>query len=974
MADNIQYQKVKEITDQLEQGIQDLFESEKYMSWLRTMSRFHDYSLNNTLLIAFQRPDATLVAGYTAWQKQFGRQVQKGEKAIKILAPAPYKEKVEMEKLDPITQNPILDGEGKPVKEVQEVTRPAFKVVSVFDVSQTEGRELPSLGVDELSGDVREYEMFFEALKRSCPVPMEFENIEGSAKGYYHQMEQRIAIREGMSQVQTIKTAIHEMAHQRLHAIDPLEEKSEIVNQTRSSKEVEAESVAYTVCQHYGIETSDYSFAYVAGWSHGKETPELKASLNTIRKTANEIITEIDGHIAEINKEMEQENTVTCYLKITGSMGSEYEIDRIAGTIEKIESVLKEALEKEVDNIPEFLKSNGIPVLVIASSIDDEPGRYIRPEYEYDVDRKQIFRDGIAIGREMTREESAVRLAVRVDFFLRETDNFQYKNEVEDPLIFTEELKNALMIGADRVDEVSGWFQQIMDEDSDYTNEAIDLVTEMKNTAKEGHKITKREQAEKLASELYAYADEVDPYGSQDSVEYVEEFIHETAQDLLNASEKAEGILKWLEETPVSTEELEVKGKELREKVSTFTGISIEPEATITFYVAECSEFPNMGEFHSGLTLEEAFRLYDQIPAGRMNGIKGIGFELHDGSIYDGQYPLMEADRVDEENINIVQHYKESPLVQQAIKDCNRILSERAFAFAKELYDEGFVYEDYVLSNRVAYELREEGIELMDFTSEQSSIIYDVAEKGLNVKPFANPEFSVAQMELMRELIEDREDVTRFMSNGKKMDLSDSVLTEKQISDIQYFRKVDEISKESFSEDQWKVIQRGIRERLDVTQIANPNLAVVEMKDILKELRREKREAQAAELEATLGLQEDGKYRYYSTQRPVAPGTYPNGENKPVNIENFDNRQEVGNGQLQAWGYLEYEKPLSQKELNDYELKAISVAVVRAKAPEKQTDKKKSVLADLQKKQAQITGAKVPKNEHIKKNTKEMQI
>lgn len=784
MADNTQYQKVKEITDQLEQGIQDLFESEKYMAWLRTMSKFHDYSLNNTLLIAFQRPDATLVAGYTAWQKQFGRQVQKGEKAIKILAPAPYKEKVEMEKLDPITQNPILDGEGKPVKEVQEVTRPAFKVVSVFDVSQTEGREIPSLGVDELSGDVREYEMFFEALKRSCPVPMEFETIEGSAKGYYHQMDQRIAIREGMSQVQTIKTAIHEMAHQKLHAIDPLDEKSEIVNQTRNSKEVEAESVAYTVCQHYGIETSDYSFAYVAGWSHGKETPELKASLNTIRKTANEMITEINGHMLDV----------------------------------------------------------------------------------------------------------------------------------------------------------------------------------------------KRERAEQLAGELYEYADEVDPYGSQDSIEYVEEFIRDTAKDLLDAGEKAEGILKWLEETPVATGELEAKGKELREKVSAFTGISIEPEATITFYVAECSEFPNMGEFHDGLTLEEAFRIYDQISSGRMNGIKGIGFELHDGSIYDGQYPLMEADRVDEENINIVQHYKESPLVQQAIKDCNRILSERAFDHAKQLYDEGFVYDDYVLSNRVAYELREDGIELMDFSSEQSSVIYDAAEKGMDVRPFAKQEFSVAQMELMRDLIEDGRDVTQFMSNGKKMDLSEIVLTDKQISDIQYFLKVDEIPKEAFSEEQWKVMQRGIRERLDVTQIANPNLAVVEMKDILKELRRERREAQAAELEATLGLQEDGKYRYYSTQRPIAPGTYPNGENKPVSIENFDSRQEVENGQLQAWGYLEYEKPLSQKELKDYELKAVSAAVTRAKAPEKQTNKKKSVLADLQKKQAQIAGAKAPKNEQTKKNAKEMQI
>ena len=974
MADNTQYQKVKEITDQLEQGIQDLFESEKYMSWLRTMSKFHDYSLNNTLLIAFQRPDATLVAGYTAWQKQFGRQVQKGEKAIKILAPAPYKEKVEIEKLDPVTKMPIYSDDGKPIIEVQEVTRPAFKVVSVFDVSQTEGREIPSLGVDELSGDVREYEMFFEALKRSCPVPMEFENIEGSAKGYYHQMEQRIAIREGMSQVQTIKTAIHEMAHQRLHAVDPLDEKSEIINQTRSSKEVEAESVAYTVCQHYGIETSDYSFAYVAGWSHGKETPELKASLNTIRKTANEMITEIDGHIAEINKEMEQENKVTCYLKITSSMGSEYEIDRIAGTIEKIESALKEALEKEVDNIPEFLESKGIPVLVVASSIDDEPGRYIRPEYEYDIDRKQIYRDGIAIGREMTREESAVRLAVKVDFFLRETDNFQYKNEVEDPLIFTEELKNALMVGSERVDEISGWFQQIMDEDSDYTNEAIDLVVAMKNMSKEGREITKREQAEQLAGELYEYADEVDPYGSQDSIEYVEEFIRDTTKDLLDAGEKAEGILKWLEETPVATAALETRGKELRDKVSAFTGISIEPEATISFYVAECSEFPTMGEFHDGVTLEEAFRLYDQIPAERMNGIKCIGFELHDGSEYDGQYPLMEAGRVDEELINMVQHYKDSPLVQQAILDCKRILAEREFAFAKDMYDKGFVYEDYVLSNRIAYELREDGIDLWDFSSEQSSVIYEAAEQGLDVSTFAKPDFSVEQMELMKELLEDGNDVTRFVSNGKILDLSEKVLSDKQVADIRYFLKVDEIPKELYSEEQWKVMQRGIRERLDVTQIANPNLAVVEMKDILKELRKEKREAQAAELEGTLGLQDNGKYRYYSTQRPISPGTYPNGENKPVSIENFDERQLVENGQLQAWGYLEYAEPLSQKEMKEYELKAVSASVTRVNTPEKQTEKKKSVLADLHKKQAQISGVKTPKKEHVKKNDKEMQV
>lgn len=311
MAEKTQYDRVKEITDQLEAGIENLFNSDQYKQWLTTMSRFHDYSLNNTLLIAMQKPDATLVAGYTTWKNQFDRQVNKGEKGIRILAPTPYKKKVEVDKTDPNTGEILKNPDGSNQKEIQEVLCPAFKVVSVFDVSQTDGRELPSLGVNELTGDVEQYEMFFEALKRTCPVPMEFEQISSGAKGYYHQIEQRIAIQEGMSQIQTVKTAIHEMAHQKLHAIDPNLKKSEqnLENISRGGKEVEAESVAYTVCQHYGIDTSDYSFAYIAGWSQGKETPELKASLNTIRKAASEMINDIDGHMKELLQEKEQENT-----------------------------------------------------------------------------------------------------------------------------------------------------------------------------------------------------------------------------------------------------------------------------------------------------------------------------------------------------------------------------------------------------------------------------------------------------------------------------------------------------------------------------------------------------------------------------------------------------------------------------------------------------------------------------------------
>ena len=290
-----QFDKVKEITDKLEAGIQALFESEAFKNYLKTLS--------NTILIAMQKPDATLVAGYTAWQKNFGRQVQKGEQGIRILAPTPYKKQMEVDRVDPVTRQPILNPDGSTAKELKEVMVPAFKVVNVFDVSQTDGRPIPTIGVDELTGNVSNYEMFFEALKRACPVPIGFEDISSGAKGYYHTVDQRIALQEGMSEVQTVKTLIHEMAHQKLHSIDPKELPPEEPRLTRNAKEVEAESVAYTVAQHYGIETSDYSFAYIAGWSQGKDTPELKASLDRIRKAADEMITAIDGHIMYLQQE-----------------------------------------------------------------------------------------------------------------------------------------------------------------------------------------------------------------------------------------------------------------------------------------------------------------------------------------------------------------------------------------------------------------------------------------------------------------------------------------------------------------------------------------------------------------------------------------------------------------------------------------------------------------------------------------------
>ena len=303
-------EKLKEITDRLEQGIAELFDSERYKEYLKVMSKFHNYSFRNTVLIAMQKPDASLVAGFSAWKNNFERNVMKGQKGIKIIAPSPYKIKQEMQKIDPHTQKPVIGKDGKPVTEEKEVTIPAYKVVSVFDVSQTEGKELPDIAVDELTGDVDRYKDFFAALEKTSPVPIAFENIEGGSHGYYHLEDKRIAINEGMSELQTLKTAIHEIAHAKLHDIDlnaPKDEQQPHID--RRTREVEAESVAYTVCQHYGLDTSDYSFGYVAGWSSGRELSELKSSLETIRSAAAEIINSIDENLAELQKAQDKEQT-----------------------------------------------------------------------------------------------------------------------------------------------------------------------------------------------------------------------------------------------------------------------------------------------------------------------------------------------------------------------------------------------------------------------------------------------------------------------------------------------------------------------------------------------------------------------------------------------------------------------------------------------------------------------------------------
>ena len=382
-------QKVKEITDKLEAGLKELFESEKYKSYLSTMSKFHNYSFNNTLLIAMQKPEATLVTGYQAWQKNFERHVNKGEKAIRILAPAPYKIKEERDKLDPVTGEMMFDENGMPQKEETEVTIPAFRAVSVFDVSQTDGKPIPELEVNELLSTVEGYEDFVQALMNISPVPIAFEDIPGDSKGYFSTAEKRIAVQENMSESQTLKTMVHEVAHSRLHDKE-VNQSMDIPVKDRNTKEVEAESVAFTVCQHFGIDTSDYSFGYIAGWSSGRNMKELKSSLDTIRKTASELITGIEGAMQELqlNREMEQEHGKESILLVHNEDFSEYNLVSVRGMDSaELISALSTMNEEDKSNISSYLESKGAWTTELADEQTEEAEEYhIDVRYNMDTD------------------------------------------------------------------------------------------------------------------------------------------------------------------------------------------------------------------------------------------------------------------------------------------------------------------------------------------------------------------------------------------------------------------------------------------------------------------------------------------------------------------------------------------------------------------------------------------------------------
>ena len=556
-------ERLREITEGIEQGIKELFESEKYMRYLSVMSRFHRYSVNNTMLIYMQRPDATLVAGYNKWKNQFERHVKRGEHGITIIAPTPYKKKIEEQKLDPDTKAPMLDKDGKVIMEEKEIEIPLFRPVKVFDVSQTDGKPLPELA-SSLTGNVQNYEVFLEALRRSAPVPIEFEPMAANMDGYFSSDRQRIALRPGMSEVQTVSAAIHEIAHSKLHdpkraepdpawkvvmvsdggtrkdysqgfateaeaeqfaanadwryvdenqfewRLEVEEDHSAEIQaaKDRRTEEVQAESISYAVCQYYGIETGDNSFGYIASWSQGKELKELRASLEVINKTAGELIADIDRHYKEICKERD------------------------------IDPTARQEPEQKSDPIE--------------------------------------------------------RLAADIEQFAFDYDPYEYRDTVDDRETALRELTASLQDGG--AQGVRKWLQDIAeDEPGEWTAEAAALL----------------DRLDQLVPER---------------------------------------------DMPTQVQETQ--------------------EPSIRYYVAECMEFPTMGEYHDNLSLEDAVRLYQAIPAQRMNGIKGIGFELKDGSDYEGTFPILTGETIDLQTIQEIAYFRDNPQVQKAVQDLVEAMPE----------------------------------------------------------------------------------------------------------------------------------------------------------------------------------------------------------------------------------------------------------------------------------------------------------
>lgn len=605
------------ILKSLETDVENIFTGDKYAQYLQTMSKFHRYSFNNTLLIAMQRPDATLVTGYRNWQTM-GRQVKKGEKGITILAPAPIKRKREQEILDQ-NNKPLLDGNGKPKTEEVEVVIPRFKPTTVFDISQTDGEPIETLAPEELTEAVADYELFMKAITEISPVPIRFDEIEGEAKGYYHSVDKEIVIQKGMSDSQTIKTAIHETGHARLHDKNLMAEQG--IEKDRLTKEVEAESVAYCVCSAFGVDTSEYSFPYIAGWSSGRDMKELKTSMDTIRKTAGEMIDELSEKLQELFTEKKM----------------------------LLESEQKEKLIPAVEaagyHFDELESSDG-NLRFLPDGTHEISGAWIADSWN-DV---QEWLEGVVLEDPDTAER--VERVMHPERFEKTSEELMFDGEERFAIYQIDHGSKAmeyLFMGMDFVksqgmEVTAGDYQCVYSgilQPSDNLDTLYSVFNQNHPADFRGHSMSVSDVViTNQNGDLRAF--------------YVDSFGFTELPDFVKQRQEMIGI-----------------------ENTTLPLLPDEDKSRISFYVAECSEFPVLGEFHQDLTLEQAFSIFDQIPGNRMNGIKSIGFNLEDDSDYAGMFDLYVGNSLQKEIINSIPGYRDNKLVQKALSDAEKIIEKR---------------------------------------------------------------------------------------------------------------------------------------------------------------------------------------------------------------------------------------------------------------------------------------------------------
>ena len=614
----VQGKDMDSIMQSLESGVEELFTSNRYQEFLKTMAKFHNYSFNNTMLIAMQRPDATLVTSYKNWQSM-GRQVMKGEKGITIIAPAPYKKMKEKEVLDE-NQRPIMGTDGKPKTEQVEVTVPHFKAVTVFDIAQTSGEPIQTLAPELLTAAVQDFDSFMQAIQKISPVPIRFDEIDGNANGYYHNADKEIVIKKGLSESQTLKTAIHETAHAKLHDREIMESLG--VEKDRLTKEVEAESVAYCVCSSFGLDTSDYSFPYIAGWSSSREMKEMKASMDVIRKTAGEMIDQLTEELEIILEEKQKTELHEKY------------------------GILVDALEAAGYRYDYRESEPGH--IVLAPDGTHEIAGYLQFESWGDI--KDWLEDTIAEGTDISERVDRAMYPFKYDYTLEEEmfrgngDRYAIYHVDEDTPGKQHLFMNMAMVKEDGITIDAANYKCVYSGRLHENEKLDDLYAVFNDNPPADYKAHSMSVSDVIITNR----------GGDMQAYYVDRFGFAELPEFAAQREKILDIVPEIE------------------------NVDYENDLTcISFYAAECAEFPVMGEVHYDLTLPEALEAYEKIPSERMHGLKCVGFDLKDGSDYEGMQSLMIEGKIQKEFLNSIPGFRENSYVQNAISRVEKYLEER---------------------------------------------------------------------------------------------------------------------------------------------------------------------------------------------------------------------------------------------------------------------------------------------------------